>query len=161
MKLTAYYGKAIRVHPGNLRDMTDAVLATYYHGISTDDAPQHELCPPGKDSWCFVIHAEVHPALTARMLAPPLSPVVTPHIKEVYNSLVHTKLLKRCLKGKSQNPNEALHSVIWGKCPKTGFVALRRVVAATSAGVAEFNCGVELNMRSLFGVMTLCQAHIW
>ena len=42
LKLTAYYGVAIRAHPNNLDDMTDAVCATYYHAISTDDTPQHE-----------------------------------------------------------------------------------------------------------------------
>lgn len=158
VKLTAYYGKAIRAHPGNLRDMTDAVYATYYHAISTDDTPQHERCPPGEDSWCFVRRAEATgetPGPHRENVGTPLSPEVAPYVKEVYDRLGHHDLLQRCLRGKSQNPNEALHSVIWGKCPKTGFVGLQRVVAATCSGVAEFNCGVELNMRTLFNVMDI------
>ena len=46
-KLTAYYGKAVRAHSGDL------VLASFYHAISTDDVPQHVRCPQGEDSWCF------------------------------------------------------------------------------------------------------------
>ena len=33
--------------------MTDAVFATFYHAISTDDDPQHDRCPAGAGSWCF------------------------------------------------------------------------------------------------------------
>ena len=42
LKLTAYNIVSIRAHQNNLDDMTDAVCATYYHVISTDDSPQHE-----------------------------------------------------------------------------------------------------------------------
>ena len=52
-KLSAYYGTAIRAHPNNLSDMQDAVLATFHHVSSTDGKPQHDLCPKGKESWCF------------------------------------------------------------------------------------------------------------
>ena len=48
-KLTAYYGKAVRAHSGDLAGMRDAVLASFYHAISTDN----DRCPQGDDSWCF------------------------------------------------------------------------------------------------------------
>ena len=158
VKLTAYYGVAIRAHPNNLDNMTDAVFATYYHAISTDDAPQHDRCPSGEDSWCFFKRAEATgetPGPHRDNVGTPLSPEVAPHVKEVYDRLGHPDLLRRCLRGQSQNANESLHSVIWGKCPKTGFVGLQRVTAATCAGVAQFNSGIELNMRRLFSEMDI------
>ncbi|KAK3890115.1 hypothetical protein Pcinc_005921 [Petrolisthes cinctipes] len=39
-------------------------------------------------------------------------------VKEVYKRLSDENLLKRCLQGKTQNPNESLHSRIWKFCPK-------------------------------------------
>ena len=158
VKLTAYFGVAIRAHPNNLDDMTDAVFATYYHAISTDDTPQHERCPSGEDSWCFFKRAAATgetPGPHRDNVGTPLSPEVAPYVKEVYDRLGHHDLLQRCLRGQSQNPNESLHSVIWGKCPKTGFVGLQRVAAATCSGVAQFNSGIELNMCRLFTEMDI------
>ena len=50
-------------------------------------------------------------------------------------------LLKRWAKGKMQNANECLHSVIWSKCPKTVFVGKRRVEGAVASAVSSFNIG--------------------
>ena len=55
--------------------------------------------------------------------------------------------------GKTQNMNESLHSVIWRKCPKTGFVGLLCVVFATCAAVSEFNSGVQATMQQAYDVM--------
>ena len=52
-KLTGYYGKAIRSHPGNTDAMRCAVFATFFHAASTDEEPHHNHCPVGRDSWCF------------------------------------------------------------------------------------------------------------
>lgn len=35
-----------------------AVMATYYHMISTNEQPQHQYCPSGADSWCAYRVAE-------------------------------------------------------------------------------------------------------
>ena len=55
--------------------------------------------------------------------------------------------------GATQNNNESLHSKIWAKCPKTGFMGLQRVVAATCTAVAEFNSGVKTTLEQLCTVM--------
>ena len=52
-KLTAYYRKAIRSHPGNLDAMCEAIFATFFHAVSTDEEPHHTHCPEGADSWCL------------------------------------------------------------------------------------------------------------
>ena len=157
-KLTAYYGKAIRAHPDDLPAMTSAVFATYYHAVSTDDKPQHTHCPTGEDSWCFFKRAEAtgeEPGPHRGNVGTPLSQEVATHVKDVYDRLGHSDLLSRCLRGDTQNPNEALHSKIWRKCPKTSFVGLQRVVAATCSGVAEFNSGIELSIQKLFSAMDI------
>ena len=45
---TGYFGKAIRAHPNDLEAMKNAVSATFHHAISTDEKPDHDLCPKGK-----------------------------------------------------------------------------------------------------------------
>ncbi|GFO45455.1 hypothetical protein PoB_007196000 [Plakobranchus ocellatus] len=51
------------------------------------------------------------------------------------------ELLSRCLLGKTQNPNECLHSLIWSRCPKHLFAGLKRVDIATTFAIGEFNEG--------------------
>ena len=55
----------------------------------------------------------------------PLSAEVVEHLQEVYLRLGHPDLLRRCLRGVTQNANESLHNKLWTKCPKTGFVDMR------------------------------------
>jgi len=57
-KLTKYYGLAIRRNPNWKDDMKKAIMATYYHMISTNEQPQHQYCPPSADSWCAYRVAE-------------------------------------------------------------------------------------------------------
>ena len=47
------------------------------------------------------------------------------------------------MKGKTQNANESLHSVIWSRCPKTVFVGVRRVCGAVASASAGFNEGTS------------------
>ena len=56
VKLTAYYGKAVRAHRGNLPAMTDAVW-----GTSSDEKPQHGRCTVGPNSWCFFTRRHLLP----------------------------------------------------------------------------------------------------
>ena len=32
--------------------MQNAVMAIWHHSKSMDENPDHDLCPPGKESWC-------------------------------------------------------------------------------------------------------------
>ena len=45
----------------------------------------------------------------------------------MYIDLTSQDLLKRCLKKKTQNSNESLHSKLWRKCLKVKHAGLRRV----------------------------------
>jgi hypothetical protein len=60
-----------------------------------------------------------------------------------FERLFEPSLLGRCTKGKTQNNNECLHSMIWSKCPKTNLFGLERVQACVALAVGEFNNGTK------------------
>ena len=51
-KLQVYYGKAIRNNSHDLQAMKNVVMEIWHHMQSTNERPDHDLCPPGDDSWC-------------------------------------------------------------------------------------------------------------
>ena len=51
-KIQNYYGMAIRQNVHNVEAMKKAVWAVLFHLSSSDDKPNHGLCPQGSDSWC-------------------------------------------------------------------------------------------------------------
>ena len=51
-KIQSYYGMAIRRNLDCVEKMKQDIWAIYFHKLSTDDEPQHRLCPAGENSWC-------------------------------------------------------------------------------------------------------------
>ena len=51
-QLQVYYGRAIRNNTHDIHSMQDAVMAIWHYTQSTDENPDHDLCPPGEHSWC-------------------------------------------------------------------------------------------------------------
>lgn len=49
-KLSTYYGLAIRRN-NTVQNMKNAIMATLNHMTSTNDSPNHSLCPYGAESW--------------------------------------------------------------------------------------------------------------
>ncbi|GFS52283.1 uncharacterized protein TNCV_4850121 [Trichonephila clavipes] len=56
-----------------------------------------------------------------------------------YYDLSHPALLKKCLGGKTQNPNESLNSLIWKFCPKTIGSSLQIAEIAANLATSVFN----------------------
>ena len=146
-KLQKYYGRAIRQNIGNPIAMKDAVWATYFHSISTDDDPHHTSCPMGEDSWCIFNKAE---ALGAEMpshgpetISTWLSKDVAKHINSIYHRMSDEILLERMLTGETQNANESLNNLIWVYCPKNVFVGRPRLLSAVQTAVCHFNAGSD------------------
>ena len=113
-----------------LVSMRKAVFVTLFHLMSTNESPHHNHCPTGQDSWCFfnkAITRNEEPAPHAQEIQRPLKHEVADQLFPVYQRMADPSLLKRLAKGKTQNANECLHSVIWSKCPKTVFVGKQRV----------------------------------
>lgn len=158
VKLQNYYRCAITKNIPHVEKMKTAIFATLQHEMSTDNDPRHEKCPDGEDSWCFyrraVAKREVPPS-HKKYLGTALSMEIIQKIMPVYQRLANDELLKRCLRGKTQNANESLHSIIWNKCGKDTFVGKQKICTAVAEGVSEFNqgCMTTANFKwSVFGV---------
>lgn len=62
-------------------------------------------------------------------------------IKPVFQDLAAPQLLKKCIHGQTQNPNESLNSVIWNRLPKTVFVGLKTLHFGVYDAIASYNEG--------------------
>lgn len=137
--LQTYFGLAIRRNSNNLKAMREAVWATFLHKCSTDEMPQHVLCPKGPDSWCKYQRSQVTGESYCHKHSLPYA--VAEVIKPVYRDLSKPELLKRCLHGKTQNPNESLNNCIWERVPKSVFVSLLALNIGVKDAVITFNDG--------------------
>lgn len=75
-------------------------------------------------------------------------------IKPIYEDLSAPALLRRCLHGKTQNPNESVNNVIWTRLPKTTFVGFQTLKLGTTDAVLSFNEGsyAKLNVMDRLGI---------
>jgi hypothetical protein len=120
--------------------MHTAVLTTLLHVSSTDEDPRHQLCPEGENSWCFFQRAISKNEEPRRHTVASVSQShdVVQEMRPVYARLSEHGLMERCRRGKTQNPNEGLTSLIWRRCPKTVFVGRKRVEETTASGMGYF-----------------------
>lgn len=142
-----YYGQAIRQNSDNLEKMKQAVWALYYHKISTDEEPHHGLCPKGEGSWCKYQKAIVTKEKYTHSHSIPVPIMET--IKPVFQALSKPELLKKCLHGRTQNPNESLNNIIWNRIPKTVFVGIKTLHFGVYEAIASFNDGYIVKCRTL------------
>lgn len=138
-------------------EMRDEILSTFYHCTSTDAKPQHQLCPKGKESWCFYNKAMAcnkTPASHSSMLVYfHLSQKEQDQVKAVYDRLTTDEMMSRCIKGLTQNRNEHLHSRIWRLCPKHRNASPRMIKFATATAIANYNAGyLGSNFNHLLGI---------
>lgn len=141
-ELAIYYGLAIRRNPDSAEKMRNDIWATLFHKISTDEKPQHDKCPPGKDSWCSWQKSKANGTLAEYKHKTALHPLVFDAIKPIYEELSRDDLLNRCLGGFTQNSNESFNSVVWSMAPKSS--SSGKVVLDTAANMAVciFNDGL-------------------
>ena len=144
IKFQHYYRWAIVNNVGNQDAMREAIWASLFHCMSTDEAPQHHRCPTGPNSWCFYQKAVATDTDTPphnTHIKYPLATSVAQEMIPIYERMSDANLLKRMEKGKTQNANECLHSVIWSRCPKTVFIRKEKLHGAAAAAIAVFNEG--------------------
>ncbi|GFW14588.1 uncharacterized protein TNCV_2359121 [Trichonephila clavipes] len=108
-----YYGLAIRKNLSSVEDVKRAIWAIYFHKLSAEDNPQHALCP-----LVNFIESE-----------------------KVFRDLTEKDLLKKCLHGRTQNPNESFNKCIWERIPKTVFVGIETLKFGVMDAVICFNDG--------------------
>ena len=143
-----YYGLAIRKNKNNLTGMANDVKAGLYHLASTDENPQHHLCPMGKDSWCgWQKDAANKTELYKHKKGLPKA--VVDAVEPIYDSLADPNLLSRCLDSYTQNPNESLNNLVWKRCPKKIYQGKKVVELCTASAVATYNDGLSSVARVL------------
>lgn len=139
-KLQVYYGKAIRNNSHDLQAMKNAVMAIWHHTQSTDDSPDHDLCPPGEDSWCGY-QRDIAKGTSDYQHNHPLPKAVANIILSIFEALIDEDLLARSLHGGTQNQNEAINSLIWQRATKETHSGQAVVVQAVFLAVSHFNDG--------------------
>ncbi|GFW54220.1 uncharacterized protein TNCV_1559981 [Trichonephila clavipes] len=116
-----------------------AIWAIYFHKLSTEDNPQHALCPLGEDSWCGYNRSIVTGEFYIHKHSLPESILLK--VKKVFRDLTEKDLLKKCLHGRTQNPNESFNKCIWERIPKTVFVGIKTLKFGVMDAVICFNDG--------------------
>lgn len=170
-KLQNYYGLAIRRNSNNLQNMIRDVWSIYFHKLSTNENPQHGLCPKGEESWCQYNRAiATNTTYTHNHSLP--EPVLLA-IKPIFKDLSNPDLLRKCLHGQTQNPNESFNSVIWKRVPKTEFVGINTLELGVADAVLTFNdgniakstvlksLGCTLSKNTIQGLQTLDRTRIY
>ncbi|KAK8721695.1 hypothetical protein OTU49_012515 [Cherax quadricarinatus] len=147
-KLAGYFQKNLRNHVDtDVVRMRNGILASFFHCSSSDTNPQHHLCPTGPNSWCFYQKA------VAANITPPshntmkvhfqLDPAYFKEVHDIYKELTTDDMMTRCLKGRTQNPNESLHQRIWSYCNKALNRNKWQADFSASQAIAEYNAGYE------------------
>ena len=107
---------------------------------------QHSNCPCKPDSWCYFARA-----LAERDMDPsfPIPPLRKPYLtdsevargREVFNTFASLAMCSSITMGKTQNSNEALHSVVWHNSPKAKYVGQKSIRCSTALAIGSFNEG--------------------
>ncbi|GFY05515.1 uncharacterized protein TNCV_218971 [Trichonephila clavipes] len=105
---------------------------------STDDEPMHWFCPTNPNTWCKY-NAAINNNLQKYKHKPSVAKAVRDVIKPVFADLSHPALLKKCLGGKTHNPNENLNSLIWKFCSKTIGSSLQIAEIDANLATSVFN----------------------
>ena len=133
-RIPNYFGQSIRNNKGDLTGMKSIIWAIFHHIVRDDTktlAEQHAKCP--RNRWCKFWTNESSYNQSNR-----ISSAFIPFLK-LFERLTSDDLLKRCLKGYTQNQNEALNGTIWNRCPKTRFCGQRRVQITVCEAITRFN----------------------
>lgn len=114
-KITSNFGKAIRDNTGkSVNEMSNGILASYYHASSTGKQPRHDKCPSGTNSYRFynkaLANKETTQSHTQMKVKFQLDKSARKHVLGIYIDLIKNYLLLRCMKGMILNPNESFHA---------------------------------------------------
>ena len=134
-----FYGEAIRNNQGDLKGMVNDIWAIPHHMVVDPNTPlneQHRFCPKHENTWCKYWSKNKEYDQTNR-----LPEVFMEELKPIFTRLSDEKLLKRCLKGLTQNQNESANGQLWSRCPKTVHCGRKKVTIAVCETVCVFNTG--------------------
>lgn len=142
LKIQTYYGLSIRRHATkSVNEMKQAIWAEYFHLLSSNETPQHGLCPKDESTWCKFNLAALKNEPYDHEKHFHLPNNVMTFIKPIFKDLSNPDLLQKCLHGKTQNINESLNNTIWSFVPKRTFVQLNTLKFGVHEAVTSFNNG--------------------
>ncbi|KAJ8887235.1 hypothetical protein PR048_013450 [Dryococelus australis] len=132
------YGLAIRRNLNNLQGMRERErererersISIYYHPMKIHIIG---LCPKGAET---KTKGECYKHVVTY-----IPRVVVEEMKPIFRDVREPELLKKCLHGRTQNPNESVNSVIWNRLPRTTFIGVRTLHFGVWDAVASFNEG--------------------
>ena len=93
--MQVYYGKAIRENTHDIESIEKAMMAIWHHSRSTDDDPDHDVCPTGEISWCGYQRDQAK-STADYSHQHPLPEAVADAILPVFESLSDRQLVTRC-----------------------------------------------------------------
>ena len=140
--IQTYYGYAIRNNKGDIKKISTAIWAIFYHmilgpaGESLDK--QHSFCPKSSDSWWK--YQKDRKRRT--------------ELKPIFVRLSSNELLHGCQKGLTQNQNESINSVVWSRCPKRVFCGKRQFGISVCDAVSLWNDGAR-GRKSLYKMLNV------
>ncbi|GFW69818.1 uncharacterized protein TNCV_1884621 [Trichonephila clavipes] len=90
----------------DLRSMKIALWAVYFHLLSSNENPQHGLCPAIINTWCKFqkTEAECNERYYDNKLI--LQNELDVCVKSIFRDLGKPMILRKCLNGKTQKPND-------------------------------------------------------
>jgi len=141
LQIQKYYGLAIRRNHTSVESMKQAIWAEFFHIVSSNENPNHGLCPKDDDTWCKYHIAVKNKEVYDHNKHFHLPSDVMNFIKPIFKDLSDPSLLEKCVKGKTQNPNESLNNVIWSFIPKVIFVRLNTLRFGVYMAISNFNDG--------------------
>ncbi|XP_049854439.1 uncharacterized protein LOC126335325 [Schistocerca gregaria] len=115
------------------------ICAIFFHKSSTDEKPCHGLVPSGENSWCKYNRAQATGESYSHQHSLPAAVITA--IKPIFRDLARPDLVRKCLHGQRQNPNECFNSIIWNHLPKTVFVGMHTMKLGVHGAVITFCCG--------------------
>jgi hypothetical protein len=143
-KIQKYYGLAIRrTAKEGLAKMKEEIWSIYFHLSATNETPQyHGLCRSDPEHvWCKYRKAVAENNEYDHTKHFHINPLIMKYIKKIFTDLTDTKLLEKCLWGKTQNACESLNNVIWTVIPKRTFVGLETLRFGVYEAVGVYNEG--------------------
>lgn len=139
-RLQNYYGIAVRSNVGDAKAMKTAIHASLFHVASSKENNYHHHCPDGENSWCR-FKSDKATGLSTYKPGAGLPKKIIYTIRPIYEDLSNSKLLDKCVHGKTQNQNESFNSLIWERLPKATYVSLTNMKLGSYDAVAHFNMG--------------------
>lgn len=159
-KLQIFYGLAIRRNLNYLAAMKQAVWALYFHVMSSNENPTHQLCPNDDLTWCKYNIAQNKNEVYDHTTHFHLPSIIMNELRHTFKALSNPELLSKCLKGKTQNPNESLNNVIWSRVPKRTFVSLDTLNFDVFDAVLSYNDGYLSKIKVLEQLGLVAGSHM-